>query len=82
MDQLRHVMAIVAIAMVASGTVLVGFICPWTRGAEGRLDDRNYPGLRGLKRLPKKREEWESFAWYGGWALILLGSLAQLAITI
>jgi hypothetical protein len=80
--ELRHTVAVAAIAAIALGTVLVGFVCPWTRGAEGRLDDRNYPSLRGLKRLPKKREEWEAFAWYGGWSLILLGSLTQLVITI
>jgi len=69
---------VVGLSMVMSGTLLVGFICPWTRGAQGCNDDRNYPALRGLLRMPKGREDLEPFAWYGGWTLIFVGSLLQL----
>ena len=75
-------MGAAAVAMIACGTLLVGFACPWTRGAQGCFDDRNYPQLRDLVKMPRRRGDWEAFAWYGGWTLLFAGSAIQFALAI
>jgi uncharacterized membrane protein len=79
---MRQTPAVIGLIMVAIGTLLVGFVGPLARGPHGCLDDRNFPALRGLLKLPRSREDWEAFAWYIGWALICGGSLLQLTGTL
>lgn len=79
---MRQAPAAIGLIMVAIGTLLVGFVCPLARGPHGCLDDRNFPALRGLLKLPRRREDWEAFAWYIGWTLICGGSLLQLTGTL
>jgi len=79
---MRQAPAVIGLIMVAIGTLLVGFVCPLARGPHGCLDDRNFPALRGLLKLPRRREDWDAFAWYIGWTLICGGSLLQLAGTL
>jgi len=57
--------------------MLVGLICPLTKGKEGRFDDTNYPLPQHLLK-PRKPGFWPSLTWYLGWTMVTVGALLQL----